>query len=197
KISRQQKNQGNECQLSVEQIYINLANRKHKTPLKHKIGAVINCKNNDIASPVNWDLTSEFLEGPEDIEEFKRADSLRESVTVEGDELVITANNRTFRRKVSNKLTADWNLFNAVQLLPFDKNIDIKFDFLEGLRAFREKHYLYYKGKIRDKWGTKTVNFHCFEHLGSGVLPYEYWVTENHRLALVITGNRAYILKES
>lgn len=197
KISRQAKSTENGYKLLVEQDYINLANRKHENTLLHKTSATITCKNNETASPVSWDLTSEFLNGPENIEQFERAEPLREKVIVKNDELIVTVNDKTHKRKVSGNVTGDWNLFNAVQLFPFDKSIDIKFDLLEGLRAFRQNHYLYYKGKAVEKWGAKTVALHCFEQIGEGVLPYEYWLNEHHRLVLVITGNRAYILKET
>ena len=36
---------------------------------------------------------------------------------------------------------------------------------------------------------------HLFHQVGRGVLPYEWWLDEAHRLVLVVTGYRTYILE--
>lgn len=197
KISRNASDSGGGFTLEVEQVYVNLANSREKTPLQHKTKAVVECRNNEIGSPDKWELTNEFLEGPEDIMEFERAKPLTERVTLDKNELIVKANGKTSRRKVSEYLTGDWNLFDAVQRLPFDKCIDIRFDLLEGLRLFRENQNLYYKGKLQEKWNSQHVTLYSFEQTGNGILPYKYYLDQNHRLVLVITCNRAYILKEA
>jgi len=55
---------------------------------------------------------------------------------------------------------------------------------LEGLRRFRKNHQIVYQGKS---------TLHHFQHIGRGILPYDYWLNDEHQLSMVITGNRAYI----
>ena len=35
-----------------------------------------------------------------------------------------------------------------------------------------------------------------FSQIGHGILPYEYWLDDRHRLQVVITHSRAYILDD-
>jgi hypothetical protein len=157
-------------QLNVEQIYFNADN------INHQINVSMRCRNNPIASPVSWRLDCCFT-GGEQI-------NFSENVSVNDDELNISINNTSFKRKVSTNFTSDWSLFSAISLLPFDNSKAYEFDFLEGLRRFRKNHLLVYKGKS---------TLHHFQQIGSGILPYDYWLNEEHQLLMVITGNRAYI----
>jgi hypothetical protein len=79
-------------------------------------------------------------------------------------------------------LTSDFSLFEAVQRLPFNNAAPIAFDLMEGMNLRRTGHRLYYGGERR------------FHHIGQGMLPYQYWLDEHHRLLLAVMQWRAYIL---
>ncbi|MFQ5808984.1 MAG: hypothetical protein ACE5JM_05150, partial [Armatimonadota bacterium] len=157
------------------------------------LDASIACRNNEIASPVRWELSSHFvgLDG-------KRIDDLavEETVQVKGGALQVETQGTIAKRGGSRRLSADWCLFEAVQRLPFRNSAVRAFSLLEGLSLLREDHRLSYGGRYPVKLGDAVVSLHWFQQLGHGVLPYDYWLDDRHRLVMVATGPRAYILDE-
>lgn len=55
--------------------------------------------------------------------------------------------------------------------------------------------WITYEGKTEHHWGAEDVQLHYFRQFGQGMLPYEYFLDDSHRLVLVVSGYRAYILK--
>jgi hypothetical protein len=92
--------------------------------------------------------------------------------------------------------TSDWALFEVVQRLAFDKRNSLKFDLLEGMSLSKLRHRLFYRGTYPMKTDGQSIPLHCFGQLGSGILPYEYWLDDRHRLLAVISMNKAYILDQ-
>ena len=142
------------------------------------IDGTIQCQNNQLASPVNWRLSSRFAApGGEKMPELSSVDS---GVTVEQAE----------------NSTSDWCLFEAVQRLAFDKQSSLSFNLLEGMRLPKLQHRLSYRGIHPMKTDEGNMPLHCFVQLGNGILPYEYWLDARHRLLAVTSMNKAYILDE-
>ncbi len=71
----------------------------------------------------------------------------------------------------------------------------IEFDLLEGLTVWKRGQRLTYRGRLEQMWGSETVELECFQQLGTGVWPYEFWLDDEGRLVMVITGVRAYIIE--
>jgi len=159
----------------------------------HIIHAEITCLGNELASPAAWTLSSRFI-GP-DAKPRKDLDATEEARVGDGS-MEITVNGTTSRRKVSERLTADWCLFEAVGRRPFAGQRLPPFDMLEGLSLVRANHRLSYRGVYTMKTSTGNVQFHWFQQLGNGTWPYEYWLDENHRLLMAVTNSRAYLLDE-
>jgi len=88
------------------------------------------------------------------------------------------------RTNGSDRVTSDFSLFEAVQRLPFAAPRVGPFEILEGMALRRTGHRLYYSGE------------RSFHHTGRGLLPYQYWLDESHRLLVVVTQWRAYILAD-
>ncbi|GAI82934.1 unnamed protein product, partial [marine sediment metagenome] len=42
----------------------------------------------------------------------------------------------------------------------------------------------------------KGISLHRFDQLGRGILPCEYWLDDRHRLLMVTSMNKAYILDD-
>ena len=104
----------------------------------------------------------------------------------------ITINNRTRIASGANPITADWCLFEAVQRLPFESTTPLVVDILEGLSVHKYNQRLSYRGLY-----TRANNsLQWFHQIGHGVLPYEYWLDNHHRLQMVTTGARTYILSD-
>ncbi|NQT86503.1 hypothetical protein HQ560_07035 [bacterium] len=97
-------------------------------------------------------------------------------------------------RRPPYDVTTDWSLFSTVQQLPFEELAPRRFDVYEGLTLLKRDHRLGYHGAETAKIGSASHRLHVFHQIGRGTLPYEYWVDEGHRLLVVVTGPRAYIL---
>ena len=123
------------------------------------------CRTNQIASPLNWRLTSRcFDENGNPIDK-------------------LGTNHQGSNKSAS--VTSDFSLMEALQRLPFAPPKSSAFDLLEGMTLLRPAHRLYFDGERR------------FHHTGPGLLPYEYWLDDNHRLLLAVTCWRAYILDDA
>jgi len=146
--------------------------------LTNVIEGTIKCRNNQLASPVEWRLSSRF-EGPEG-KVIPRLGSRNHGVATES----------------VTRTTGDWCLFEAVQRLAFDKESSLSFDLLEGMSLSKLGHRLFYRRTYPMKTDGQSIPLHCFAQLGSGILPYEYWLDNRHRLLVVISMNKAYVLDQ-
>ncbi|MHC4324101.1 MAG: hypothetical protein ACYSUX_07495 [Planctomycetota bacterium] len=146
--------------------------------LVHIITGQIKCRNNPLASPVEWSLKSEFF------------DAEGKNITI------LSSHNNGVATESVTSTAVDWCLFEAVQRLAFDKNSSLKFDMLEGMFLSKLNHQLFYRGTYPMKTDDQSILLHCFGQLGSGILPYEYWLDDRHRLLAVISMNKAYILDQ-
>jgi hypothetical protein len=88
------------------------------------------------------------------------------------------------RTNAAPSVTSEFNLMEAVQRLPFADPQAAPFDVLERMSILRPGHRLFFDGERR------------FHHTGRGLLPYQYWLDESHRLLVVVTAWRAYILDD-
>ena len=139
------------------------------------IEATIKCRSNQLASPIQWNVWSRFV-GPDN----KPLPQLDKKET-------------GLATKAADRTTSDWCLFEAVQRLAFDKQTSLTFDLLEGLSLSKISHRLFYRGVYPTNIAGLD-SLHCFVQLGSGILPYEYWLDDSHRLLMAISMNKAYIL---
>jgi len=162
----------------------------HAEGAANSIHADIECLNDRLGSPVRWHLSSRFV-GTEG--EPRPVLRVEERARIEGDTIEVTTNGRTFKRQGSSRLTADWCLFEALQRLPFEKESHPVFDLLEGLSVLRTGHRLSYRGTVKLP-PEGDIMLHGFHRLGHGALPYEYWLDERHRLVMVVSLSRAYVL---
>ncbi|MGB2820566.1 MAG: hypothetical protein WBF17_06260 [Phycisphaerae bacterium] len=158
----------------------------------HTIRAAVSCGLDALASPTAWTLRSEFsgshVDGLPPL-------AVEQAGCIRGNTWQITAGGRKTECRAPLPLTADWCLFEAVQRMDFRAAAPVKFHVLEGLSVLKEDHRLSYRGKIPVTWGPEKLELHCFSQVGRGVYPYEYWLDDRHRLLLVTTGPRTYILE--
>jgi hypothetical protein len=162
--------------------------------LLHTIEAEIRCSNNQLASPVQWHLSSRFVDHNRKI-----VDDLgtQESAVVDGNIINIRVRGgHRFRREVGGKFTSDLCLFEAVQRLKFNKTSSLAFNMLEGLSLVKKQQRLMYRGVYTMKMSSKELSLHRFDQIGEGILPCEYWLDHNHRLLVITSMNKAYILDE-
>jgi len=146
--------------------------------ITHIIDDTIKCRNNQLASPVEWKLQSRFTD-------------------TDGKHIPeLLGSNNGKAAKEAERTTSDFCLFEAVQRLAYDKESSVSFDLLEGMRLSKPRHRLLYRGISPLKMKGRDIPLHCFVQLGSGILPYEYWLDDRHRLLAAVSMNKAYILDE-
>ena len=173
--------------LRVEQVVV------ETDALRSRIEADIVCRNDELASPVKWRLSSRFF-GPDNEEQGDLG--LAETVSVQADTLVIETSGATRRRQVPVPLTSDWSLFEAVERLDVDTARKWEVNLLAGLSVLMPGQKISYRGLCQEKLGSRAIPLHCFRQLGHGVLPTEYWLDRDRRLLAVISMNKAYILDD-
>ncbi|MBN2313911.1 MAG: hypothetical protein JXM79_08265 [Sedimentisphaerales bacterium] len=140
-------------------------------------GTVI-CRNNALASPIRWNVSSRLLGGDgEDVPE------------------LLNINNGTPDEGM-DEVTGDWCLFEAVQRLSPEKHTSLSFDLLEGMSLVKTKHRLSYCDVHSININNEDISLHRFVQFGSGILPTEYWLDSSHRLLIVTSMNKAYILDD-
>lgn len=141
------------------------------------IEANIECRENRLASPVQWDVQTGFVAGDGgDIAELASRINGQAAADVDG-------------------TTCDWCLFELVQRLDYAKGLSLEFDLLEGLDLSKSEQRLTYHGVFPTEIeGVEHV--HRFAQLGRGILPTDYWLDNRHRLLCVTSMNKAYILDD-
>jgi hypothetical protein len=140
-------------------------------------GTII-CRNDSLATPVRWNLSNRLL----------GADG-------EPNPELLSTNNRVPTDSI-NSLTGDYCLFEAMQRLSPDRQITLSFDLLEGMSLIKLKHTLSYDGIHSTSINKENTSLHRFVQFGSGILPTEYWLDSSHRLLIVTSMNKAYILDD-
>jgi len=144
----------------------------------HILDGTIKCRNNQLASPVEWKLQSRFI-------------------GTDGRNIPkLLSNDDGKSAKRTERTTSDFCLFEAVQRLAYNKDISMSFDLLEGMSLKKQDHRLSYSSVTPLKMDGRDISLHCFIQTGSGILPYEYWLDDRHRLLAVTSMNKAYILDE-
>jgi hypothetical protein len=58
----------------------------------------------------------------------------------------------------------------------------------------KERQRLSYRERTNIHFGDAEIDVHRYQHLGRGLLPWDYYVDESGRLLLAISGIRACIL---
>lgn len=147
----------------------------HTGNLIHELRAEIACESDGIASPKRWSLSSRYQQ-PDGKE--------REALSL----------TKTGKAAGSERRTADWCLFEAIQRLPFRRLDSNPFELLEGLTVSRSVQRIQYGGEEAFRRSGAALKLHRFYQIGHGTLPYEYWLDENHRLLFVASLDKALIL---
>jgi len=158
----------------------------------HFLQAELTCQNDEFATLAKWRLRSWFVDT-----EGQKLPGLEMEQTGEAGPggALIRCGNSELRRQTSRPLTSDWSLFEAIQRRALSSEPSQEFDLLEGLSTLRQRHRIRYRGQYQAS-ALRPSHLHWFQQLGRGVLPYEYWLDDKHRLVTAVTLARAYILDD-
>lgn len=158
----------------------------------HETNANLECLLDVISTPVSWNTETRLIDILKK-EDFNNVRT-KKSVIVKGREMEISINGRTYAQKVPSVYTSNWSLLDAVQRLSGPGNAPLNFALFDELDKLKENHTLSFRKKTTIPFGNDKVSVYCYQQIGRGLLPYEYYVDENHRLLLAKSGKRAYIL---
>ena len=154
--------------------------------------ADIACAKDALLTPRRWSLTVRWQTSDPGKVNPGELDQER-SGRLEGTDLVFKAK-KEHRRPAPERWTSFWNLFSAVQRLPFESGSALAFDLFEDLELLKPGHRLAYIGPQSVAVGDITLPLHVFEQTGHGTLPWRWWLDEQHRVLLAAGGRRAYLL---
>jgi len=95
------------------------------------------------------------------------------------------------------RFTAGWCLFDALQRLPGDDARVDDFDLLEDLQVVKSGQRLAFRQTTALDWAGRQVLLHGFEQLGSGLLPYTWWLDDARRVVAAVGGMKALVWNPS
>ena len=141
-----------------------------------------------LATPGKWEIESRILDAAGKPVEYSQT-----RVTGEVTQGAIVFRGASDRRlKAPKAFTGSWSLFDAVQRLPFDAP-PIRFDMLDDLELMKPRQRLAPGPAIEVTLGGRSLKLHSFEQTGDGILPYSYWLDDQHRLLAAVGGVRTFI----
>ena len=187
RIQKKTEGGSNTFELHIEQAVL------QTDAMLNTIKTQITCLNNEYASPVKWHLSSHFIDPTGKI---LGELSTAESVSIEGKIMTIETPAGILRREVDTPLTSDWSLFEAAQRWDAGEARHLLVTTLEGLHSAKAEQHISYRGPSQMPEGAGAGRLLRFAQLGTGILPTEYWLDMSHRLQIVTSMNKAYILDD-
>ena len=170
--------------LNVEQSVIQSPGSVHQTSAQIQFVA------DALSTPQSWQIDSVILDlNSQPIEKSR----VLETGSVTGGQIQVIANGRTLLRPAPAVFTSNWSLFDAVQRLPGPATTPLEFDLLEELDLLKTGQRLSYQESRTLDVNGNNLSLIGYHLIGEGILPYEFWVDEQHRLLIALSGLRAYI----
>ena len=156
--------------------------------------AVLDCRADALATPTSWTLDSQILDTedkPTTGTTCSGKGSLAEGV------LEVRFAGRARKRRVPTPVTSQWSLFDAVQRLPGKATKPRTFTMLEEMDLVKPDQRLAFREERELEVGDATLRLCGYDHIGWGILPWQYWVDRQGRLLVALSGVRAFIYNTS
>ena len=152
--------------------------------------ATLECADDDLATPRAWRLEA-WLDGL-DGKPVPFTKVSGQAVLKDGN-LEFKTGGRSVTRKVPARITCNWSLFDVVQRLPGAQTQPLAFALLEDLDLPKPEQRLAFRESREIKLNGRAVKLDRYDHLGQGVLPWQYWVDGQHRLLAAFSGQKAFV----
>ncbi len=159
------------------------------TPSVHDTQAKLLCADDALASPRRWTLRHTILDAK--LVPVPQTE-INQSGEIQGTAMQLSYAGHSVQRQVPERLSCNWSVWDAIQRLPRTKT-PVEFALLEELDLLKLGQRVDYCGPVEQTVNGKKVSWHCFQHVGRGLLPYHYYLDQQGRLLLAIGGERAYI----
>jgi hypothetical protein len=153
--------------------------------------AGINCAPDPLLTPRRWSLSCSW----ENSLKVVKSSELDQQQTglVEGHEIIFKGAKER-RCPAPARWTSFWNLFAAIQQLPFAADSSLVFDLFEAFDQYKPDQRITYAGKHPVDLGNQKMELHVFEQTGRGIMPWHWWLDDQHRVLLAAGNRRAYLL---
>lgn len=157
--------------------------------------ADISCLKDTLLTPQRWSLRVSWQAGAPATVRPGELDQAR-SGHVDG-KMIVFKGVREHPRPAPERWTTLWNLFAVVPRLAFDAASVLTFDLFEELELHKPGQRVAYIGPQAVTLNGQTLDLHVFEQTGHGMLPWRWWLDDQHRVLLAAGGRRAYLLAAS
>jgi len=183
----QQKHKGDTLHLQVSEV-----EKDRLTTLTTKAG--ISCSKDVLMTPQRWSLSCNW-QTPLEVVKTSEFDQQHKG-RIENKEIIFVGKNQ-HSIPAPERWTSNWNLFAAIQKMPFTPDKTYSFDLLESLDLLKPGQRIIYSGIHAVRLGSQTIDLHVFEQTGRGVMPWHWWLDNQHRVILAAGNRRAYLLMKS
>lgn len=176
--------------ISKNKFKLNIKSRKQALDgFYYGLDAEMVCIGDLLGRVVNWKFTGAVFDGSNSEVEHTK---LKKKGSICNGNLSICCHNRCVDREIRNRYAFDRSMFEAVQRLDIN-NEQIDFTYVDDFDQVKFGHSLKaYKNASIEL--NETLEIKGYEHTGSGIVPYVYWIDKNNRCQFVVTGIEAYIL---
>ncbi len=147
------------------------------------------CANDSYATPLRWSKTFRLT----DLNRKQEVQGVR--FVQQGQVLKHLLKLSGLHYRTSGPITSNWSLLEAVQRLARNggESLD-SFTLLEELEKIKENQQLRLLKEQTITIGGQAVQVQCYQQSGEGILPWLYYLDDQGRLLVAISGLRAYIL---
>ena len=166
---------------------------RQSTKVVHHVQAAVVCQADELATPRSWKSQSRILQpSGQAIDDLTVA---QEAVSKDG-VVELSDGRRLFADRPLKAWTSNWSLLEAVQRIAPGRIKPLSFSMLEFLDVRKDGQCLSYLGQADVDFGARKAHLSGYQHLGAGVLPWEYWLDEHRRLVVVRSGLVGYLAVE-
>lgn len=159
----------------------------------HIMKAEIECSSEIPSQPLEWAFSNKQID-PEGREMTEVG--YNESGWRKNDIVAIKKGRKTYEYNTPGVVTGDWNVFEFIQRIPFTKDSKVGFNMIERLDLPKNEQTLRYRSPETWMIGDREWTLHRFSQIGQGILPFDFWLDDFHRLLIASTFSIAYILDE-
>ena len=180
---------------SEDTFVLKVAQRiKNDASIVHDLDAQITCQADTLATPIKWRTKSTFQDPKGAI---IRDLGTEQTGRVNGNTIEIKTHGKARTVNPTGQFTGDWCLLEAVQRMPYTDAVPIRMDVLKEMDLLQTDHRMVYKGLDSVAQQGTDMPLHHFQQWGRGMLPYDYWLDQHHRLQIFVTLSIAYIRDEN
>jgi hypothetical protein len=98
---------------------------------------------------------------------------------------------------ITGDYTLGWALFDAVGRLPAEQAPPLRFTLIDHFDQVKPGHVLSFRTAADVTIRDRTLRLHAFDQVGTGVVPWVWWVDRQGCLLAAVSGLESYLLESS